>query len=379
MNPEADVCLVGHPFAPIGMGEQLRVSFRALRSIGVRPAVLDVYGSPGPVDPEARAELEPFLTDGFRSVNLLHINGDEVEPILAHLAGRPSPARVFRAVSPVWELPNYPAGWARQLEQFDEVWASSRFVEQALRRAVDRPVVHVPQACEVLVSSFRNRRFFGIPESAYAFLYSFDLRSWVTRKNPQAVVEAFRQVVHRRPHVLAVLVLKINGAELGDERYRAFVHSLEDLRDRLVVLPRTLSDDEMKSLLRCCDCYVSLHRSEGFGRGPAESMALGKPVIATRWSGNLDFMSDDNSLLVDCALVPVPPGAYPHWEGQHWAEPDVGQAAVYMLRLIDEPEWGVALGRRARLDMRRFSLRAIGVRTFERLEEGRRRLEVAGG
>jgi len=371
--PLPDVCLVGHPFAPIGMGEQLRSSFRALRSIGVRPAVLDVYELHQP-DPEAEAEFGPFLEKGFRTLNLFHINGDEVEPVLTHLAARPSPPRTWRVVSPVWELPEYPLPWARQLEKFDEVWASSRFVEQALLKTVHRPVVHLPQACEVVVSSFRSRRFFGIPEPAYTFLYSFDIRSWVTRKNPEAVVTAFRRALDQRPHHAGLLVLEINGAELGDDRYRAFLDSLADLRDRVVVLARTLGDDEMKSLVRCCDCYVSLHRSEGFGRGPAEAMVLGKPVIATRWSGNLDYMNDANSLLVDCALTPVAPDAYPHWQGQQWAEPDVEQAAAHMVKLLDEPERGVALGRRASLDLRReFSFRAIGVRTVARLEEGLRR------
>ena len=128
MSPGLDVCLVGHPFAPIGMGEQLRASFRALRSIGLRPAVLDVYESQKP-DREAEAEFGPFLDRGFRALNLFHLNGDEIEPVLAHLAGRPSPPQTWRAVLPLWELPDYPAVWASRLEQFDEVWACSRFIE----------------------------------------------------------------------------------------------------------------------------------------------------------------------------------------------------------------------------------------------------------
>jgi glycosyltransferase involved in cell wall biosynthesis len=374
----SDVCLVGHPFAPIGMGEQLRSSFRALRSVGVRPAVLDVYGQGRP-DAAAELEFGPFLERGFRTLNLFHINGDEIDPVLAHLAGRPSPPKSWRAVSPLWELPNYPSEWAERLDQFDEVWASSRFIEQALVKVVHRPIVHMSPACEVVLSSFLGRRFFGIPESAYAFLFSFDLRSWVTRKNPEAVVAAFRLAVHRRPHALATLVLKINGAELGDDRYRAFLESIADLRDHLLVLPRTLTDDEMKNLVRCCDCYVSLHRSEGFGRGPAEAMALGKPVIATRWSGNLDFMNNGNSLLVDCELIPVQPNAYPHWQGQQWAEPDVEQAAASMVELLDEPEKGVAIGRRASFEMRRdFSYRAIGARTVQQMRTVQLREEGVG-
>jgi len=363
-----DVCLVGHPFIPIGMGEQVRSSFRSLRSVGLRPALRDVYGSQKP-EPDAEAEFGPFLEEGLRTFNLFHINGDEVEPVLRHLAGVPSPAPSWRAVSPAWELPQYPAEWARLLDQFDEVWAFSRFVEQALVQTVHRPVIHVPPACEVVLSSFLSRRYFGIPESHYTFLFSFDLRSYVSRKNPEAVVAAYRRVLQKRPHAATTLVLKINGAELADDRFREFLASFADLGDRVLVIPRTLGDDEAKNLVRCCDCYVSLHRSEGFGRGPAEAMVLGKPVIATRWSGNLDFMNDSNSLLIDYTLMPVAPGAYPHWQGQRWADPDVEQAAARMVELLDAPEKGIELGRRASLDMRReFSYRAIGVRMLQRFE-----------
>jgi glycosyltransferase involved in cell wall biosynthesis len=371
--PLPSVCLVGHPYAPIGMGEQLRSSFRSLRSVGVRPSLLDVYGHLTP-EPAASAELGPFLSPALRQLNVFHINGDEVEPVLARLEGRQGPARPYRIVVPAWELPVYPAVWARQLERFDEVWASSRFIEQSLNKAVRRPVVHVPQSCEVVVSSFFSRRYFGIPEASYAFLFSFDLRSWATRKNPEAVVAAFRKVLQRRPYAQTTLVLKVNSPEQGDGRHAAFVESLGDLRDRVVLLQRTLSDDEVKSLVRCCDCYLSLHRSEGFGRGPGEAMAMAKPVIATRWSGNLDYMDDTNSFPIDCRLVPVERDAYPHWEGQQWAEPDLEQAVARMLDVLDDPEKGATLGRRASLSIRRdFSFRAIGARTAALLREAMER------
>src|SRR5262249_29627249 len=119
-----------------------------------------------------------------------------------------------------------------------------------------------------------------------------------------------------------------------------------------------------------CDAYVSLHRSEGFGLTMAEAMALGKPVIATRYSGNLDFMTDDNSLLVDCRPVPVARSAHLYRTGCTWAEPSVEHAAQLMRRVADDPDHGRAIGERARRDVRvTLSLEAAGRRMARRLEE----------
>jgi glycosyltransferase involved in cell wall biosynthesis len=114
-----------------------------------------------------------------------------------------------------------------------------------------------------------------------------------------------------------------------------------------------MEDNDIKNLIRCWDCFVSLHRSEGFGRGLSEAMYLGKPVIATAYSGNMDFMTLENSLPVNYQLVNVPNGAYPFGEGQVWAEPDLEDAVNHMLRLIDDSSLGRGMGQRASLTIRR--------------------------
>jgi glycosyltransferase involved in cell wall biosynthesis len=108
----------------------------------------------------------------------------------------------------------------------------------------------------------------------------------------------------------------------------------------------------MRALQRCADSYVSLHRAEGFGLGLAECMALGKPVIGTAWSGNLDFMTNANSCLVDYRLVPVGEGEYQYAEGMQWAEADVDHAAACMKRLVDAPGFASSLGAQAGVDIR---------------------------
>ena len=357
--------LVGHPFSPMGTGRALRVAFAACRSVGIATQVRDVWRFQQPEAAQATS-IVPFLADGFGALNVFHINGDEVEPALARIGPLP---QAYNIVVPFWELPRYPAEWARQLERFDEVWAASDFIRQAIAAAVDRPVIHMPLATEIAFDAFRGRRRFGIAENSYAFLFLFDGRSYIERKNPQAVVDCFRRPLTARPWARTCLVIKVHGGELQSAEVRNLLAGLADLRERVVVIEATMEEGEVHNLIRCCDAFVSLHRSEGFGLGLAEAMYLGLPVIGTAWSGNMDFMTRENSLPVDYRLVPVPPDAYPHAENQRWADPDLDAATAQMIRLVDDPAAGRTLGRLASRHMRTsFSYRASGLRYRQRLD-----------
>jgi glycosyltransferase involved in cell wall biosynthesis len=338
-----------------------------MRAAGLRPALADIYGL---LQRDARQaeEFGPFVRDEFGAINVFHINGDEVAQSLAHTAARQGPG-AYNVIYPAWELSRYPREWAEQLERFDEVWAPSRFIRESIAPAVSKPVYHMPLACEVILHSFLGRRYFGIPESAYAFLFFYDLRSYASRKNPGGVIEAFRAFRRERPRADAVLVMKVNGAVENPKAFRELQAHSRELGERIVLLERTMSDNEVKNLVRCCDCFISLHRSEGFGRGMAEAMYLGRPVIATGYSGNMDFCSESVALLVRFSMIAVGEGEYPHAAGQVWAQPDAGHAAEVMVRLSDDPAWGRALGHAASVAIRKgFGLRAAGQRYRARLE-----------
>lgn len=362
-----DVCLVGHPFAPIGRGEDVRCTARALRSAAMPASILDLYAHDRP-DPAAAQEFGPSLCDRLAAINVFHLNGDEVEPALQHLRGG-LPKSSYNIIYPAWELPRYPREWAAQLDRFDEIWAPSRFIQSALETAVARSVHLLPLACEVGIHTFRSRRYFGIPEAAYAFLFYFDFRSFAARKNPAAVIDAFARACERAPECNATLVIKVHGSAAAPEALAALESQLARLSMPHVLIDQQMDDNDTKCLARCCDCFVSLHRAEGFGRGLAEAMYLGKPVIATRHSGNLDFMDDDSALLVDCELIPVRTGEYPHWQSQVWADADVEQAANHMVRLLRDPTLGYTLGARAsRLVRMRIGWRSCGMRYRQRFE-----------
>ena len=368
MQTQRRVSLVGHPFAPIGCGESLRCSYRAFRSVALQPGLVDVYGIHRPEE-DARREFEPALQKDFGGINVFHLNADEVNSALTHMGPRGFDDG-YNILYPYWELGEFPEAWRSQLEMFDELWAPSAFIAEALRARVDKPIYHLPTACEVDLSSLLPRRYFGIPESAYAFVFFFDFRSYATRKNPRAVIEAFRKLRESRPSVNLCLVVKVTGSEADPAALAALQEEVRPFRNQILLIDGTSTDNEIKNLVRCCDCFVSLHRSEGFGRGLAEAMYLAKPVIATGYSGNMDFMDADSALLVDYRLVPVAEGEYPHSAGQLWADADVDQAADHMKKLVDNPRWGRELGARAsRMVRSRVGYRTVGMSYRRRLEK----------
>lgn len=369
-----DLVLVGHPFSAIGMAEHVRSAWRACKAAGAAAGLIDIYGMDRNKDPDFEREFGPHVVPRLSpTTNLFCINANEVEQAMGVLEATGSEAAfesAYNIIYPAWELSKYPEPWARILERFDEVWAPSDFIAQAIAPAVSRPVVHMPLAVELTLSSFLGRRAFGIPEHAFVVLFSFDFSSFSERKNPLAMLDAFERLCALRPAAPLHAIVKYKGGDEKNPARRALEGRLAALGGRAQGITRELSDNENKNLIRCADAFVSLHRSEGFGRGPAEAMTLGRVAIATNYSGNLDFMTPETSLLVDYDLIPVPEGAYLFPEGQVWADAQVDHAVQLMARMLDDPAEARALGRRASRHIRtNFSARAVGLRYTARLDE----------
>ncbi len=355
-----------------GRGEHIRAIWRAFRAAGVSPRVYDLHQQRAPDEIAFQALVPHTVSTLSGGVRIFHLNGDELAPAIEQLECR-QPG-VFHAgyniAFPAWELPRYPAEWARQLERFDEIWAASAFVRDSLRAAVSIPIIHLPNACEPHVTAPLQRNYFGLPERAFLILFSFDLFSYHARKNPFAVIETFRRVLAARPSANVHLALKLNHVSHDSSVLPAVRDAIAGFAERVTLLDATLTDNEIKNLVRWCDCFLSLHRSEGFGRGPAEAMFFSKPVVATGWSGNMEYMNDAVSFPVGFDLIPVKAGEYPAWQDQHWADPRIPDAVTALLRLIDTPTLGQAVGERARAHMqRKFSDQVLGRRYRQRLRK----------
>ncbi|MCU1492527.1 MAG: glycosyltransferase [Acidimicrobiaceae bacterium] len=276
-----------------------------------------------------------------------------------------------------WELPRFPPHLRAEIGAVDEIWAPSNFTADSFRNASDVPVYVLPCVVEPIVDTSVERADLGIPDDRFMYLFSFDARSTLARKNPFAVIEAFRRAFTPRERATdVVLVFKTHG--LGEHLEGDYMirHALETVGG--VLLDDELSPGHMGALTACCDAYVSLHRTEGFGLGMAEAMRLGRPVIATGYSGNCDYMTLENSCLVGYRMSTIdegelrfnPASKSVYTPGEPWADPDVDEAAHWMRVLYEHPSLCERVGIAAEQTMRRrYSAAAAGTAFRERLEE----------
>ena len=341
--------LLGHPYEVLGMGEHVRLSAAACSAAEVPFGIRNVQGEYGIHLADIHQDF-PFMDKisraGAYRANVFHINADEMGNAQIHL-GKDLFADRYNIGYWAWELSHFPDAWCPSLQLVDEVWAPSRFIEQAIADKTSSPVIRMPLAVEFPVPQGMTRESFGLSEDRFLFLFFFDFTSYVHRKNPHGVIRAFLQAFPDLSDTRVGLVIKMNGMGLRPKEYQAFLESIDCEDPRIILIDKVLTDRETKSLVKLCDCFLSLHRSEGFGRGLAEAMYLGKPVIATGYSGNLDFTNPHNSCLVDYRLIPVREDEYPFGKGQKWADPDIEHAVWFMKRVVTEPHYAQTIGQYA--------------------------------
>jgi glycosyltransferase involved in cell wall biosynthesis/SAM-dependent methyltransferase len=336
------VNVAGYFRAEVGVGEAARHVISGIERAGIPFASVNYEQTPSRQDHAFGHRDSPTRYD----VNLICVNADRL-PEFAYDMGPEFFEGRYSIGLWWWEIGEFPERFHEAFDIVDEIWVGSDFVAEAVSRATSKPVRTLPLGVTAPAVKQIPRSALGLPEG-FQFLFSFDFYSVFERKNPLGLIEAFRQAFE--PGEGPTLVIKsINGDErLVDlERLRAAAD-----RPDIVVVDRYVSSDEKNALMAGCDCYVSLHRSEGFGLTIAEAMAYGKPVIATAYSGNLMFMNEANSYLVPYRPTVVPDGCDPYPEGVAWAEPDVSTAAQLMRHVFENQGEARELGLRAEEDMR---------------------------
>lgn len=348
-----------------GLGEGARLYVRALLAEGFPVAVHDII-----IDiPHGMDDVsldEHISADSPHAINLIFVNPDYLDDAMASIGAERLGNR-YTIACWFWELETFPEEWLPALKQVDEIMVSSGFIGKTISAVTDKPILHVPMPVGDVEDSGLTRADFGLDENAFFFLNSFDFNSFLTRKNPFAVIEAFRRAFPDGRANVRLLIKSSNGHRHPD-RLRELLN-VAAVDRRILVRDEVIDRADVQALQRCADAYVSLHRAEGFGLGLAECMRLGKPVIATGWSGNMEFMTPDNSCLVDYRLVPVNEGEYLHHAGQRWAEPNIDGAAAYMRRLVEDRAFAAKIGAQAALDIRaKLSAHTAAVRIIQRLE-----------
>lgn len=372
------VNLAGYFTSELGLGESARQIASALGASGV--PVTPVQGLLVPPTRQ-QAEFQPVgPQDAHHDVNVVVVNGDQMPAFARDVGdgffeGRPTVAVWW------WEVDPFPAAdWAPALQWVDEVWVGTDFIRSLVEPHLDVPVWVFPVPVSVSkLDQPLERSHFGFADDETVFLYVWDYHSTEARKNPSGLVEAYKRAFPDPAASKTRLVLKcINHENLpdADEKVRLAAAG----RDDITFIDRFLSGREKNGLLELADCYVSPHRSEGFGYTPAEAMLLGKPVVVTGYGGTTEYTDSEVARMVKWTPTKVGRAALPYPPDGTWAEPDVDDLAAALRWIVDEPEAAAAMAERGRQRVaEQHSLERSGQAMAARVEEIRARHRAAPG
>lgn len=366
-NPEAPLVVAGLFSTANGIGEAARTTYRALQAAGLNPIAVDLSEPFAPVDLTSEIPCQP-MPDDQEGTLILQLNGPETMSAMQHL-GLERGRNWYTIGYWAWELPTFPTGWEKAFRYLSELWTISTFTADALRKHPEAPDIHVFGHAVAPPKGVRPARMkFGWKKDQLIFLTMADSMSSFERKNPIATIRAFRAAFGEDPSKrLIVKTRNLARSETAMTNLTAAIHGAQNIE----ILDTSLSEKDQWALLKSCDVLVSLHRSEGFGLGLAETMALGKPVICTDWSGNMDFTNETSAALVRSSLIPCEDeyGVYGDTSA-YWADPDHEDAVGHMRQLAEDAEARRKLAAAGKAHIAKVaSARSTGQRMSDRLEQ----------
>jgi glycosyltransferase involved in cell wall biosynthesis len=341
--PLPGVNVAGYLRAELGVGEAARRLIAGLEAGGVPYSTITYRRT------WSRQE-HPFSRDASLAAydtNIICVNADEIANFRADAPDLF--ARRYTIGLWFWEVSRFPRELHHAFDLVDEIWVASEYVRDAIAAATTKPVLVAPLPVESPPRPLLTRADVGLPEG-FVFLFSFDFLSVPERKNTLGLVEAFTRAF--APGEGPTLVVKTINGERAPESLERLLQRAAGRHD-IHIVDGYVAARERDALMALCDCYVSLHRSEGYGLTMAEAMAAARPVIATAYSGNMAFMHEGNSLLVPYRLSLIPDGCEPYPPGAEWAEPDLDEASRLMRHVWEQPDEARRLGRRAQEDVLR--------------------------
>ncbi|NMF62360.1 glycosyltransferase [Brasilonema octagenarum] len=365
------VNIAGYVNSEFGLGEGVRSTIRSLEAVSI-PFVINncTFNT---IHRKFDSTYTNFSDDNPYPINIIQINADMISTFIS--SAKPEYfENKYNIGYWVCELPDFPKEWLKAFNLFDEIWTPSSYSVEAISEAYcqgqNAPLSPVP-VLKVMHSIWlpqptASKQSLGLPDNKFIFLFIFDFYSVFERKNPIAVIEAFQRAFDKDEQVL--LVIKCSNAQKFPDKYKQLKDLARNFKN-IKFIDKYLLKNDVNALIFHSDCYVSLHRSEGFGLTIAEAMFYGKPVIATAYSGNTDFMNVTNSFPVKYSLTTLTEDYGHYKKGSTWAEPDVDHAAYLMQYVFKNYEEAKQIGAKAAEHMRfYFSPKVIGQKMKNRLE-----------
>ncbi|MBD1381908.1 glycosyltransferase family 4 protein [Metabacillus arenae] len=363
---EKGVNLIGSIRTETGIGESGRIAANTFHAAKI-PFVIINFEMNKITKNKDKTWITKEVTNPVYHCNIFHVNASHMPLAFEHYGNTLFHGR-YNIGYWAWELQEFPDKWSKSFELVDEVWVPSTFVQEAISKKSPVPVIKIPHSVELILSNKMNRHYFKLPTKRFLFLSMYDVLSLQERKNPKAVIAAFKKAFKKNDPYVG-LILKINNSRKRPQEIEKLKKEIKGYKN-IFLINEVLNRNEINGLLHSIDCFVSLHRSEGFGLGLAEAMYLGKPVIATNWSGNKDFMTSHNSLLVNYKLIKIGKDYGPYSFDQIWADPDVEHAAHYMAEICANRKLAEDVGLEGQKTIRKhFSPNEVGKQAKQRLKK----------
>jgi len=317
---EIGINVAGYLKGEFGLGKSARLILDAARHTGLPITVIN----------SNRTTSHQSKTHEFTSNEIIYpitiviVNADHFE-FWVNDVGPEISQRTYIIGVWAWETEDFPASMQNSFKYVDEIWAVSSFVQNAIAKHTSKPVLVYPSQIEPPeISEKLNFKKLGIPENLTYNLFIFDYASVFNRKNPLGVVQSHK-IAFPNADGPALVIKSMNGDKDAENR-ELLRYSVKDRKD-IFLIEEYMPREQLDALLSECFTYISLHRSEGYGLTIAEALSLGKFVVATGYSGNLDFNSNENYILVPYNDVYVGSNSFPYSANSKWAEPDVEFAA----------------------------------------------------
>lgn len=365
-NLKDGINFVGHIKGQYGLGQGARLLIKGLESSNLDFNAIDV--NMGSTNKHNDTEYDDILKKDFSyNINLFHVQPyTSFEVGLSQIENTKNLEGRYNIGYWVYETEDIPKKWSETFKYVNEIWTPSDFATKAFSKISPVPVYTVPYGLHVEKDNKLKRKDFNIPEDKFAYLIMYDPRSLAERKNPKAAIKAYLDAFNNNDKVCLVIVL--NNA--SEEEIKVLESELIGVKN-YTLINKTMPKLELYALISLCDVYVSLHRSEGFGLIMAEAMSLGTVCVSTKYSGNLQFMNDDNSCLVKYKMIEVDTTTQSVYEkGNKWADADIKDASKYIKKLFKDKEYYNKLQKNAKNDMKKyFSPTACGKNIEKRVKE----------
>jgi glycosyltransferase involved in cell wall biosynthesis len=339
--------LIGFLLSEIGLGQAARNIAHSLKSENLSMNLVNIHLEGRANDQEFTSECGPYEPG---NINFIVCGLDLIGNIYS--AMQESGSGIKNYLYPFWELDRLPYSKFKELNSYDEIIAPSSFIANAFSSFIGKDIKVIPLPVRIPKIVHSN----DIKGDILKIYSSMDFDSTVARKNPQGILDAFNAAFPKKYDDVQ-LILKVRGGNDLGSRNMLQAYCSKD--SRIKVIDQTLSRIELDALEDATNVYLSMHRSEGFGFGPAERLASEKIVVSTDYGGSRDFINSSTGYPVDYKLIPLKPGDYLHWENQLWAEPMI-DSAVHALRDIydhyDQALERAKKGRQLMLDQHAFSV-----------------------